>query len=281
MKARSVLRWLRTPKASLVAALLVLVAAAAPGEGPGRITPQLVVAMGAAAMVDLLLNRVRYGTVGFPDGALISGLLVAIVLIPGAPLAVAALAAALAVASKFFLRTKQVHLFNPAALGLLLCLVLVPTGQSWWGSLTDLPWPAIVILLGCAGLTAYRVHRLPMMLAFLGIYFTIFALAALPLMGIIPRIAEIFRVPFLNAAIFLGGFMLTDPVTSPARPQEQVWFGAVAAVFSAVCFMTQTGMWFLLAGLLAANGWWAWRRTVAASLEAGDRSGWAGAVRGN
>ena len=196
MTARRLLRWPRTPKALLLAALLLLVAIAAPGEGIAHVVGQLAVAMAVAALVDLVLNRVRYGVVGFPDGALITGLLVSMVLIAGATPQVAAVAAGLAVASKFFLRTNQVHLFNPAALGLLLCLALLPTGQSWWGALTDLPWPAIAILVLCVVVVANRVHRLPMVIAFLGVYFAIFCLMALPLMAGVPRIAEIFRLPF-------------------------------------------------------------------------------------
>ena len=270
------LRWLRTPKALVIMTLLVLSAVAAPAEGLGRVVLQIGAAVCGAVAVDLVVARLRRGAVDIPDGAAISGLIVALVLIAGAPPLVAFAAAAVAVASKHFLATAQVHLFNPAAVGLLIGLVVFPTGHSWWGALTDLPWPASAILIGCAVVVANRVRRLPMLIAFLLIYFAAFALMALPLSGSVPRLAEVFRIPFLNAAIFFSGFMLTDPVTSPSRPREQLWFAGVAAVASAITFMVEVGLWYLFIGLLSANAWWAWRRTVASAAAAsGTRPGWA------
>ncbi len=277
----SFLRWLRTPKAVVIAMLMVLAAAASSSEGPGRVAPQFLMAVGAAVGIDLLLRRLRRGVSEIPDGAVITGMIAAMVLIAGAPPAAVVIAAAVAVASKYFLGTNQIQLFNPAAFGLLVCLVLLPTGQSWWGALTDLPWPAVAPLIVGALVAANRVRRLPMLLAFLGIYFAIFLLLAVPLSDSVPRIAEIFRIPFLNAAIFFSGFMLTDPVTSPGRARDQVWFACVAAFGAAAVFMVVAGLWYLLAGLLMANAWWAWKRTLATADRRGERAAWANAGHGN
>ena len=281
LQARPWLRWLRTPKALVILTLLALTAAAAPTEGPGRIGLQIVLAISGAVAVDLVVGRLRKGAVQIPDGAVITGVIVALVLIAGAPPLVALCAGAIAVASKHGLRAAQSHLFNPAALGLLICLVAFPTGHSWWGALTDLPWPSLGLLIACAVVVANRVHRLPMLIAFLGIYFAAFLLMALPLSGSVPRIAEVFRIPFVNAALFFSGFMLTDPATSPSRARDQLWFAAVAAGASAITFVVVAGLWYLLAGLLAANAWWAWRRTVlSVAGSGGGRSEWAAAPHG-
>src|SRR5712691_2604631 len=42
-------------------------------------------------------------------------------------------------------------------------------------------------------------------------------------------VAEKFRAPFVQAALFLALCMLTDPPTSPSRYRDQVWVGALAA----------------------------------------------------
>jgi len=266
----------------VILALLVLVAAAVPTEGIGRVGMPILAAVFGAVAVDLVVSRIRRGVVEIPDGAIITGLILAMVLIAGAPPWVALVAGAMAVASKHFLAAGQSHLFNPAAVGLLGCAVIFPTGQSWWGALTDLPWPAIAILIGGAFVVAHRVRRLPMLLAFLGVSFMAFCLVALPWSGSVPRLAEVFRVPFLNAAIFCAGFMLTDPVTSPSRPREQVRFAGVAAIGSVISFMAVAGLWYLFFGLLAANGWWAWRRTtLAARTATAARGRWAPEGRGN
>lgn len=280
-RVRRVVRWLRTPKALAIVTLSVLAASAASSEGVDRVGLQLVFAAGAAVAVDLVLGRLRGVPQGIPDGALITGLIVAMVLIGNAPPSATVAAAGIGVGSKHLLRTGQVHLFNPAAVGLLLCVALFPTGQSWWGAQADLPWPAVLLLIGCAVMVANRVHRLPTLLAFLGMYFALLLVIALALAGALPRVAEIFRIPFLNAAIFASGFMLTDPGTSPGRLRDQIWFAGIAAVGSVVSLLAASGLWYLLAGLLAANAWWAWRRTLGVTRTVEGQSQWAGAGHGN
>jgi Na+-translocating ferredoxin:NAD+ oxidoreductase RnfD subunit len=63
-----------------------------------------------------------------------------------------------------------------------------------------------------------------------------------------------FREPFLQAALFLAFFMLTDPPTSPNRYLDQVWFGMLAAVAAGTAQVLGAGQVYLLIGLLAANG---------------------------
>jgi Na+-translocating ferredoxin:NAD+ oxidoreductase RnfD subunit len=67
-------------------------------------------------------------------------------------------------------------------------------------------------------------------------------------------VAEMFREPFLQAALFLAFFMLTDPPTSPNRYSDQVWFGLLAAVTAVAAQLLGAGQVYLLVGVLAANG---------------------------
>jgi len=71
--------------------------------------------------------------------------------------------------------------------------------------------------------------------------------------GAAAHIARIFRAPDINALVFFGCWMLTDPPTSPARPGDQVWFGALAAAIGATLFLLFGVQWFVLAGLPIAN----------------------------
>jgi len=66
-------------------------------------------------------------------------------------------------------------------------------------------------------------------------------------------VAEMFREPFLQAALFLAFFMLTDPPTSPNRFGDQFWFGGLAALSAGVAQLLGAGQVFLLLGLLASN----------------------------
>jgi Na+-translocating ferredoxin:NAD+ oxidoreductase RnfD subunit len=166
------------------------------------------------------------------------------------------------VGSKQLLRVGHFHLFNPAAAGLLGALLLVPAGQSWWGALADLPAQYLAIPLLGGSIVVWRVKKEACTLAFFGAYFAAFTLAALVLPGLAPAIAAVFRPPFINAALFSGFLMLTDPATSPTRSRDQLVFGAMAAVVSAAAFLGIHGLHFLFIGLLVANAWYAWRRTT-------------------
>ena len=178
----------------------------------------------AAMLVDIAIVRVLRGVWFFPSGALLSGLIVALILSPAEPWYVPAITAALAVGSKYLLRTKQGHIFNPAALALVAAYFLFASGQDWWGALANVPAPFLIVLLATGLFVADRVNKLPMVLIFTGCYFLLFA--AFAYAGDPARVAEIFRVPDVNATLFFALFMLTDPPTSPARYRDQVVFGS-------------------------------------------------------
>jgi Na+-translocating ferredoxin:NAD+ oxidoreductase RnfD subunit len=256
-------RWLRSPKGNLTVLLCLLLTLAAPVEGIGRLAGQLAAAVALSIGIDLGVSLVRRGAVSIPDGALITGLMVGVILVPGAPLPAVITATALAAASRHALRTSQTNLFNPAAFGLLAALLLVPAGQSWWGALTDVPAAFIAVLVLGGSVIAWRVRKLPMVIAFFGAYFAAFTVAALVVNEPSASLAAVFRPPFVNAGLFFGFLMLTDPATSPNRLDEQVLFGTGVAVVSAGAFVISHGLYYLFIGLLVGNAWWAWRRAVA------------------
>ena len=253
-------RWLRSPKGNITVFLCLLVALAGPVAGIGSIVGQLAVAVLLSIGIDLTVSVVRRGAISIPDGALITGLMVGMILVPSAPLPAVLAATTLAAASRHALRTFQSNLFNPAAFGLLASLLLVPAGQSWWGALADMPAPFIVVLLLGGSIIAWRVHKVPMVLAYFGTYFAAFTLAALVVNGPSASLAAVFRPPFLNAALFFGCLMLTDPATSPNRVEDQLMFAAGTAIVGASAFVTIHGLQYLFIGLVVANAWWAWRR---------------------
>jgi len=252
-------RFFRTPKGLLLVALALLAAVAATHEGVRLILPGVFGAMLAAALLDVGLARIVRGAWFFPSGALLSGLIVALIISPTESPRVAAVTAMLAVNSKYLFRARGKHIFNPAALALVAAYFLFASGQSWWGALANLPAPFVVALLAAGVFIADRVNKLPMALAFLGCYLLLFTLVAF--VGDAGRAAEIFRAPDINAALFFAFFMLTDPPTSPARYRDQALFGVGVAVACVAMYLTLGALYFLPAGLLIGNGWEAWRRT--------------------
>ena len=69
-------------------------------------------------------------------------------------------------------------------------------------------------------------------------------------------------MPFVNAALFLAFFMLTDPPTSPGKRNDQVWFGGLVAIIAAIAQLVGVGQTYLLVGLLAGNLTLAVRRSL-------------------
>jgi Na+-translocating ferredoxin:NAD+ oxidoreductase RnfD subunit len=245
----------------VIIAMIVLLVCAAAGQGVLRVAPLVLGAIGAAMVVDAPILRWREHAWVFPDGALLTGMFVAMILSPHEPWYVGSVTAAVAVLSKYVLRTKRANIFNPAAFALVATFYVFDTGQSWWGALPELPLAAIVVLFAAGVFIAQRVNKVPAVLSFLGAYYALFTLVAFA--GNPVPVAAIYRAPDLHGALFFAFFMVTDPPTSPPKHREQVIFGVITAVMSFVAFELIGAAYFLLVGLLVANAWEALRRVNA------------------
>lgn len=255
---RATKRFFRTPKGLLVLVLALLIPIAGLGSGLTVIAPGVIAAAIAAMVVDAPILRWREKAWELPSGALLTGLLVAMVLSPHEPWYKAAVTAAVGVISKYVVRGRSANVFNPAALALVATFYVFDTGQSWWGALPELPMYAIALLFATGLYMTNRVNKMPAVLSFLGVYYllvTITAFASDP-----ARVAELYREPDVHAALFFAFFMVTDPPTSPPKAREQLIFGVITAVVSYAVFELIGAAYFLLAGLLVANAWEAWRR---------------------
>ena len=251
-------RFFWTPKGLLTIALMALVAIAAPHAGMARVAGPIAAAVAAGVAIDLPILRLRTGVWTFPSGAILTGLIIAMVQTPYESWSVAAATSAIAIVSKYLVRTHSANVFNPAALALVISFHLFGTGQDWWGALPDLPVAAAAVLVALGVFIANRVNKLPMVLAFLGVYYTLFTLTAFA--GDPVRVAGVFRTPDVQAVLYFAFFILTDPPTSPTRYADQLVSAAIVAVVSYVVFTWAGVVYYLLAGVLAGNVWEAWRR---------------------
>src|SRR5690349_11029461 len=103
-KSGAVRKFFRTPKGQVLAILAIIAGVAAYGAGAGHVFPGLVVAIVTAAAVDIAILRVRHRRWELPSGAIITGLIVAMVLSPAEPWHVMAVTSAVAVVSKYVFR---------------------------------------------------------------------------------------------------------------------------------------------------------------------------------
>jgi Na+-translocating ferredoxin:NAD+ oxidoreductase RnfD subunit len=253
-------RFWRSPKGLMLAVLLLLAALAAPTEHTSGAWANLAAASLAAMLVDLPILRWRDRRWTFPSGAWLTGLFVAMLLSPHEPWWVAAVTAGIGVASKYVARTRSANVFNPAALGIVVTFYLFGTGQSWWGALPDAaPW-LTAVLVASGAFIADRVNKAPLVLVFLGVYYALFSATAFA--GDAARVAEIFRPPDVQMAVFFACFILTDPPTSPVKYRDQIVCAAIVAVVSYLMFQLVGAAYYLLGGVLAGNVWEARRRVT-------------------
>jgi Na+-translocating ferredoxin:NAD+ oxidoreductase RnfD subunit len=251
-------KFFRTPKGLLIIVMAVLTGVALVNQSLALAAPLIGAAVGAAMLVDLPILRAREGKWVFPDGALLTGLFVALILTPHEPWWVGALTAAAAIASKYLFRVGRANVFNPAGVALLASYFVFHTGQSWWGALPELPIAAIIVLLATGAFITQRVNKVPVVLSFLGVYYLLFTLAAF--IGEPRRVSALYRAPDLHAALFFAFFMVTDPPTSPPKHRDQWIYGAIVAAVAFTVFETIGAVYFLFAGLMVANVWEAARR---------------------
>lgn len=265
-RARSAKRFFKTPKGLLTIILVALIAIAAPHEGVRVVMPGLIGAVIAAGLVDLAILRARRKIWEFPSGAVLTALIVAMVLRAQEPWYVTTITSVAAVLSKYIFRSRTANVFNPAALAIVASFYVFHTSQSWWGALPEMPPIAQAAMVAAGVFMADRVNKMPMVLAFLGTYYLLFTATAFA--GDPQRIAEIFRAPDLEAALFFAFVILTDPPTSPTKYRDQMMCGVIVAGVSYAVFEWAGVVYFLLAGVLAGNVWEAWRR---ASRRSGDK----------
>lgn len=256
-------RFLRTPKGLALIILVVLAAIAAVPEGWGFVGPELGAAAIVAMLVDAPILRWRKGRWVFPDGALLTGLFVGMILSPHEIWYVAAVTAGVGVLSKYIVRARKANVFNPAALGLVATFYVFDTGQSWWGALADVPIAALALLIVLGVFIADRINKMPSVLAFLCCYYVLVGVTAF--VGDPRHVAELYRAPDLHATLFFAFLMVTDPPTSPPRPRDQIIFAVITAVIAYTVFELVGAAYYLLAGLLVANVWEALRRLRASS----------------
>lgn len=249
-------KFLKTPKGYVLAILLVLAVVGDLNTNALIGLKSTGIAIGTAVLIDFIFSLGYKKKMRLPDGAILTGLIIALVLNTGEQWYVPAAASAAAILSKHILKLKKKPIFNPAAFGLLTVLLIFSSGQSWWGSLSLLPsWFVLLVLIGGYMITN-KVNKFPQVFAFIGTYCLIMLVMAYFGTG---DVTDALRNPFINSALFLAFFMVTDPPTSPAKYKDQVLFGFIAAAISCADYLIFGGLSYLLIGLLAANAWKAWR----------------------
>jgi enediyne biosynthesis protein E5 len=181
------------------------------------------------------------------------------------------LVAAIALSSKFVLRVHGKHLYNPANLGVIAAITLLPgtwVSPGQWGN--DLALAAWLVMLGTV--VTQRARRLDVSWVFLGAFLGLVALRVL-LLG---QSWTIWWHQLGNGALLLFAFfMISDPMTIPNRREARVIYALIiavgAVVWQYVLFRPNALIWslFLLTPLVPLFDRWLpgprfeWKRPIA------------------
>lgn len=193
--------------------------------------PSLVVLPIVAVGIDLLFQRVRFPSVRFPDAALATGLFLALIFPPTAPLLLAGTATVAAISARHVLRFRGRPWFNPAALGALIGALLLGLAPAWWvavGPSGELAMLALGLLLLTRN---WRAWRLPLT------FFAAYALLTVVqhvMVGASTAPSVLLLETIDPVLLFFGLFMVVEPRSAPATPYEQPLFAGVVGVAAAL-----------------------------------------------
>lgn len=190
----------------------------------------LLLSLGVVMTVGYLTNLAFvsfFRSAFMPESGVITALILFCILPPvTTPARAVGVAAAvlLAIASKYLIARYRRHIFNPAAVAVLLTGLLGVAHAIWWiGSAVMLPF---TVLLGL--LILRKLRRSGLFLSFAGT-----ALAVMLLVGLTQDrpFSEIIIQAFTSwPLVFLGTVMLTEPSTLPPRLRQQYVYGAVVGL---------------------------------------------------
>lgn len=165
-----------------------------------------------------------------PESSLLTGLILTLIIPPNLQLygiLFMLAAAGLAIASKYLLAVGGKHIFNPAAIAVVLTAWGPRQSASWWvGTAALLPF----VLIGGV-LTARKVRRGHMVMTFLVV--TTFTTLAMTIASGSSVATSMHNMLLTSAVIFLGFVMLTEPYTSPTTKRRQLWYAAIVGVLVA------------------------------------------------
>lgn len=185
---------------------------------------QIAITLGTALLTQYACTRYYHLPSFDPRSPLISALSLCLLLRTD-HLAIAALAASIAIASKFVIRWKDKHLFNPTNLAL---VVMIACGFGWispgqWGQVA---W--FGFLIACLGsLVVTRAARADVTLAFLGFYVGLLFTRALWLGD--PLTIPLHQIES-GALLIFAFFMISDPKTTPDSRNGRIVYALIVAL---------------------------------------------------
>jgi len=265
--ATGILRRVRhcDPRAMQLTALGVILGFGALLHDPYLLPLQALFSLAAALTTHMVGNRLTGQPVKSVRSPLITALSVSI-LLRADSLWVHPAAAFAAIGSKYLIRTRDRHLFNPSCFGVTLALAVLPgvwISPGQWGSrIAVAGWLAVL-----GSMVVSRAARADISTGFLASYFAMLAARVIALGQPLGVLAHQMSG---GAIVLFAFFMLSDPRTIPATRRGRLAHAAiVAAAIYALKFrfqLTSAPLWALMITAPMVPLWdWLWPQSDAES----------------
>jgi Na+-translocating ferredoxin:NAD+ oxidoreductase RnfD subunit len=194
----------------------------------------------SAVLIDAVFSYLKDKKLTISESAIISGLIIGFVLASDSRWWVIFAASLLAISSKYLVRINKKHIFNPAAFGIFLSILLFKADTQWKGAYL---W---YIIIPAGTYFIYKIRKVELVASYLVAALGLFAIQAL-----------LQNTPLGNIFGYLSYFyifiMLIEPKTTPLKPKGKIIFGISVAVV--IFILTEAGISFdvELAALLLLN----------------------------
>ena len=219
-----------------------------------RSVEQIVTSLILCSVLDVIITFATTRKLMVPLSGILTGLSLAL-LLESYDIRLFVVASIWSTASKYLIRTKGNHIFNPSNFGIVAALVLchgiasVAPGSQWGG---DFRYAAVIFTLGL--FTMWRIKRLALILGWLSGYVVMGLLRmSLGQGGLIFALG-----PLTGAEFSLFTFvMIPDPKTTPSERNSQIWFGVTMGILDGFLRLAEVrySMFYALFILTAIQPW--------------------------
>jgi Na+-translocating ferredoxin:NAD+ oxidoreductase RnfD subunit len=174
------------------------------------------------------------------ESPIISGLIIGCVLSVYSKLWIFPVCGIITILFKHVIRWKSKHIFNPAALGILITTLFFDTFTEWKGAYNYL------ILIPIGGYFMYRFNRWK-----LGLSYFITSALLVTLQAIHDKTGLIDAILYLN--YFFLFIMLIEPKTTPSPKKQQILFGSLTGITASIIYLFPSPVDAVLPALLIWN----------------------------
>jgi ferredoxin-NADP reductase len=127
----------------------------------------------------------------------------------------------IAMGLKYLVAIKHKHIFNPAAIAVVITAFTINQSASWWiGTFWMMPF----VLIG-GFLITRKIHRFDLVISFCVLAIIMISISDISKINMLPK--DIWRMITMTPMFFFATVMLTEPLTTPPRRFTRILYGSL------------------------------------------------------